>query len=118
MNDTRPFAPLYTTSAPSIAGTNQNNVTIAATTAAAPSDVFPGTTLNDFCQIQIANKATGWAHVNFGVFGNVVEATVDNGYPVAPGGVAVVTVNAEVNGASVILDSGTGDVVLTRGAGT
>lgn len=118
MNDTRPFAPLYTTTAPGIPGTNQNNVTVAATTAAADSDVIPGTTLNNFCQIQIANKSTGWAHVNFGVHGSLVAATVDNGYPVAPGGVAVVTVNAEVTGASIILDSGSGNVVLTRGAGT
>lgn len=119
MNEVRPFAPLYTTTAPGVsAGTLEDSVTVAASVAAAESDVFPGTTDNNFRQIQIANKALSWAHVNFGVKGAVTPATAAAGYPVAGLSVVVVTVHPEVNAASVILDEGTGNVIFTRGAGT
>lgn len=115
--DTRPFAPLYTPTVPGgAAGTLEDSVTVAATTAAADSDVFPGTTGNNFTQIQINNESVATAHVNFGVFGAVVPATAAS-YPVAPLSVVVVTVHPEVNGASVILDVGTGNVIFTRGTG-
>lgn len=118
MNDTRPFAPLYTPTVPGVAaGTLEDSVTVAASTVAAASDRFPGTTDNNFTQIQIANRSTADAHVNFGVHGAVVAATAAS-YPVAPLSVVVVTVHPEVTGASVILDAGTGDVIFTRGAGT
>lgn len=118
MNDTRPFAPLYNPTVPGgAAGTCENSVVVAASTAAADSAVFPGTTDNNLTQIQINNEAIATAHVNFGVFGAVVPATAAS-YPVAGLSVVVVTVHPEVNAASVILDSGTGNVVFSRGAGT
>lgn len=55
-----------------------------------------------------------------GQFGNVLTATVDNGYPVAPGTVVTVTIPSEVNAASVILDaasSGSTSVVFSMGQG-
>lgn len=118
MNELRPFAPLYNPTVPGgAAGTLEDSVTVAASTAATPSDVFPGVGLNNFTQIQINNESVATAHVNFGVFGAVVPATSAS-YPVAGLSVVVVTVHPEVSGASVILDAGTGNVIFTRGAGT
>lgn len=118
MYDTQAFAPSYKPTVPDTgaggyAGSLQNSVTVAASTVAAASARIPfgGE------QIQIANTSTAWAFVNFGVLGAVVAATAAASYPVAPGTVVVVTVDTEVSGASVILATGTGDVIFTRGRG-
>jgi hypothetical protein len=118
-DDTRSFFPLYTKSTGTVNGTLSPSVTVAATSSAAASAVFSGMIQNNFTSIRIANMSTtGWAFVNFGVLGlTVVAATVAAGYPVAPGGVFIVSVDPEVNAASVILNTGTGNVVFTRGLG-
>ena len=126
MQDTQAFDPLYKrstqTAGVSTAGSLVTSVTVAATNAAATaSTVFPGTKRNNNTQIQIANKTSAWAHVNFGVLGlTVTAATVAASYPVAPGSVVVVTVNPEVDAASVILDAAPAastSVIFTRGGG-
>lgn len=122
--DIRPFAPLYYRSQ-NVAGVltqqgqNAVSVTVAAGAAAVASAVIPGTGNNNAIQMQVANLTDKWAFVNFGVFGNVRAATITD-YPVGPGGVQVVTVDPEVNGASVILTGAAGgstSVILTRGSG-
>lgn len=122
MSDLISFRPLYIrsseTGGTAIAGTLAPSVTVAGTSSAVASTVFPGTTDNAFVQIQIANTSAQWAYVNFGVLAlTVTAATVAGSYPVAPGSVVVVTVDKEVNAASVILASGTGNVIFTRGEG-
>jgi hypothetical protein len=129
MQDTQAFAPFYKRSVQTgTPNTSQNgtllpSVTVAASVAAAASTVFPGTDSNDSIQIQISNTTTAWAYVNFGVLLGgltVPAATVATGYPVAPGAVVAVTVDKEVNAASVILgaaSTGGTTVVFTRGAG-
>lgn len=122
MYDVRPFAPLYGPNAGAPAGTFTSSLTVTASAAAA-SGTLPGNSTgnSDLNQIQIANKTTAWAHVNVGRAGAVTAATVAAGYPVAPGGVVVITVNSEVSGVSVILDAAPGTataVVFTRGAGS
>jgi hypothetical protein len=129
MQDTQAFAPFYKRSVQSgnpnasTAGTLLPSVTVAASVAAAASTVFPGTDANDSIQIQISNTTTAWAYVNFGVLlGGITvpAATVAAGYPVAPGAVVAVTVDKEVNAASVILGAAPGtntSVIFTRGAG-
>lgn len=120
--ETRAFFPLYS-KLPAANGAAQGSLlpstTVAATDAAGNSGKFSGTEDNGSRQIQIANLSTSWAYVNFGVFGNMVAATVAASYPVAPGSVVVVTVDAEVTGASVILGTAaaTGNVIFTRGEG-
>jgi len=124
-NEVRSFYPLYQrsseTAGATTAGTLQPSVTVAGAAAAVASTAFPGTDKNNYCQIQIANQAAQWAYVNFGVLGmsgqTVTPATVAASYPVAPGSVVVVSVDPEVNAASVILASGTGNVTFTRGEG-
>jgi hypothetical protein len=127
MQDTQAFAPMYQRYNPvgPVQSTIRPSVTVAATNASATaSTVFPGGNQNDKNQIQIANKTSAWAHVNFGVLEGgrtVTAATVAADYPVAPGAVVVVTVDPEVNAASVILDAaaaGSTSVIFTRGAGT
>jgi hypothetical protein len=120
MYDIRPFAPLYEVNSGSGPGTLIASVTISASGTAA-SAALPGNTggLNNFNQVQIANTTTAWAYVNFGrSTTEIPAATVAASYPVAPGGVVVVTVTDEVCAASVILGSSTGSVIFTRGAGT
>jgi hypothetical protein len=115
--ETRAFAPLYTRATASANGTLQASVTVAATASAQPSGQLGSTNGNAFCQIQIANTSAAFAYVNFGQLGAVTAATVAAGYPIAPGSVVVVSIDSEVTGASVILASGTGNVVFTRGEG-
>jgi hypothetical protein len=115
--ETRAIAPLYAPSTGTTAGTLLPSVTVSATTTATASTIFPGTLQNQIVQIQIANQSGQWAFVNFGVFGAVVAATVAASYPVGPGAVVTVSVASEVNGASVILGTGTGAVTFTRGEG-
>lgn len=121
MHDTRSFYPMYLPSVGTTTGTNAASITVTASTSAAASAQFPGNLdQNNFQQIQIANKTSAWAHVNFGKSGAITAATVAAGYPVAPGAVVVVSVNYEVSGASVILDaapSASASVVFTRGEG-
>lgn len=119
MYDTKPFSPLYGPNSGAAAGSFLPSVTIAATTAAA-SAALPGnvTGNSDLNQIQIANTTTGWAYVNVGRnTTEIVAATVASSYPVAPGAIKVITVNSEVAAVSVILGTGTGGVIFTRGAG-
>ncbi len=119
--ETRALAPLYqpttTTNGATTYGTLVSSVTVAATSSATASAQLPGGAPTGFQQIQIANTSSAWAYVTFGVYGQVTASTVATGYPVAPGGVVVVSVHPEVTGASVILSSGSGNVVLTRGEG-
>lgn len=122
MQDTQAFAPFYKVARPaqSQTGTLFPSVTVSVTSSAANSGTIPGAPNGSAVQIQIANKTSSWAHVNFGVDGAVVAATVASSYPVAPGSVVVVTVDPEVSGASVILDSAAGaatSVIFTRGGG-
>lgn len=128
-NETRSFYPMYLRSSetavaggPSTvnAGTLSPSVTATAGIAASASPIFPGTDRNNYVQIQIANKTSVWVHVNFGVFGAVVAATLAAGYPIGPGSVVVVSVDPEVTGASVISDGAPAAataVVFTRGEG-
>lgn len=116
--ETRAFQPLYTKATASANGTLQPSVTVAASGTHAASTQFPGQlTGNGSNQIQIANTTTAWAYVNFGIFGNVTAATVAASYPVGPGAVVVITVDGEVSGADVILSTGSGNVIFTRGEG-
>jgi hypothetical protein len=119
--ETRRFYPLYAPSAGSAPGQLLPSTTIAATVAAAANTIpFAGVVSgNSMVQIQISNQTTAWAFVNFGVVGSIVAATQAAGYPVAPGVSVIVSVAAEVNGASVILATGgtAGNVTFTRGEG-
>ena len=122
MYDTQAFAPLYAPNAGSVAGGLTASVTITGSNAAAASASLPGKPMqNGLCQMQIANKTSAWAHVNFGQStANIPAATVAASYPVAPGAVVIVSVNSEVAAASVILDAAPGSataVIFTRGAG-
>lgn len=123
MNELRSFAPLYTRTGPlsTPAGRCLPSVTVVAVDATAvPSAVFPGQISNNAqVQIRIANKTSAWVHIQFGVLGAVVAATV-NDFPVAPGDVVVVSVDSEVNAASVFASgtiSGSTSVIFTRGSG-
>src|ERR1700753_2003014 len=102
--ETRAFAPLY---GPETPNTTQGALLASVTiTASAPhaSATLPGSTArNGQCQIQIANTTNQWAYVQFGQAGNVAASTVATGYPVAPGGVVVVSVPSDIGGADVIL---------------
>jgi hypothetical protein len=117
--ETRAFQPNYTKATASANGTLLSSVTVAASVSAATSGQLGLTSPNGPCQVQIANTTAAWAYVNVGQFGSVTAATVAAGYPVAPGAVVVVTVDAEVSGASVILAAGAtaGNVIFTRGEG-
>jgi len=116
--ETRAFAPLYTTATPANTGSFLPSTTIAASTSAATNATqFAGAAGSGFYQLQIANTTSGWAYVNVGQVGAVTAATVATGYPVAPGGVVVISVQPEVNAASVILGTGSGSVIFSRGEG-
>jgi hypothetical protein len=122
MEDTRAFFPLYKPNAGSAAGTLIASVTATASNAASAEVALPGNTYHTaFQQIQIANQTNAWAMVNFGTdTTNIPKATVAAGYPVAPGGVVVVSVTNEVAAASVILATAPGaatGVIFSRGTG-
>ena len=120
MDDTRAFQPIYRPSTGTGTGALVSSTTVAASTTHAASAQFAGSyDGNVLQQIQIANKAASWAFVQFGQYGNVPAATIATGYPVAPGGVVVVTVPGEVSGADVILDTAatSANVIFTRGGG-
>jgi len=115
--ETRALAPLYNPTTSTTAGSLQSSLTVSASTTAAGGQLPGLTNQNDVDQIQIANEAAAWAYVNVGVQGNVTAVTAATGYPVAPGSVVVISVHPEVSGVSVILASGTGNVIFTRGEG-
>lgn len=120
MQDTAAFAPIYRPSSGTGTGALVSSVTVAALTTHVASAQFPGSyDGNTLQQIQMANTTNGWGFVQFGQYGNVTASTVATGYPVAPGGVVVVTVPGEVSGADVILAAGTtgGSFIFTRGGG-
>lgn len=119
--ETRAFAPLYgPVTANTTAGALLASVTITASATHAGANLPGALSKNGQCQIQIANTTTQWAYVQFGQSGSVTVSTVATGYPVAPGGVVVVSVPSEVSAADVILGGAPGTatgVVLTRGEG-
>lgn len=98
-------------------------MTVAASNGAAvASTVFAGVTQNEYCQIRIANKTSVWVHVNFGVLlgGITVTAATLNSFAVGPGAVEVVSVDPEVNAASVFADgapAASTSVIFYRGEG-
>ena len=119
MYDVKPFQPLYGPNSGPNAGNFISSLTISASTTAVAGALPGNTQASGFCQIQIANTTTGWAYVNCGRSTTEVSAaTVAAGYPVAPGGVVVITVPSEVGAVSVILGSSSGTVVFTRGTGS
>ena len=95
------------------------SVTVASTASSTTSTIFSGSTQQSqsFTQIRVANTAATWAYVNFGPLATVAAATVAASIPVAPGSVEVFTVDPLVTAATVILASGTGNVIFTRGEG-
>lgn len=100
------------------AATFLTSTTTAASGTVAASTAFAGSPSSGYYQLQIANTTSAWAYVNVGNIAlGVTAATVAASYPVAPGGVVVITVNGEVNGASVILASSSGNVIFSRGEG-
>jgi hypothetical protein len=119
--ETRAFEPQYAPGVGQAQGSLLPSVTVAAVaTGATASTQFAGNLSgNGKNQIQIANQAAAWAFVNFGSleFGAITPATVASSYPVPPNTVVVVSVTSEVSGASVILQTGTGNVTFTRGEG-
>ncbi len=116
MYDIRPFAPLYAPNSGAGAGGLLASVSISAVATAATSAALPSPAFN---QIQIANTSSVWAYVNFGrTTAEIPAATVAASYPVAPGGVVVVTAASEVGAVSVILGSSSGTVIFTRGSGS
>ena len=105
---------MYQPSAGNSAGGLVASVTVAASTTAS-TGTLPG---NGYPKnIQISNTTTSWAYVNFGNSTSLAAATVATGYPVPPGAAYVVTISTEVNTVSVILSTGTGNVIFTRGEG-
>jgi hypothetical protein len=125
MSEVRAFEPLYTPNQGNATGTIAPSVSVTALATVVASTAFSGNSqaANYKQQIQIANTTNAWAYVNFGVLSAsqaVIPATVAASYPVAPGAVVVVTVDKEVNAASVILgaaSTGGTTVIFTRGEG-
>jgi hypothetical protein len=115
------FAPAYVPTVTGVVtGTLVTSVTIAATVASGTGTLpnIPSVGYSDQTQIQVANTSSSWAYVNFGLTAATVPAaTVAASYPVGPGAVIVLSVNSEVTGVAVILSSGTGNVIFSRGAG-
>lgn len=94
--------------------------TVAATAVSATSTQLSGDTAIEHIrrQIRVSNTTTAWAYINFARdVSSINAATVANSYPVAPNTSTVVTVGVDVDAASVILASGTGNVTFTRGVG-
>ena len=118
MQDTQAFAPFYRVTVPGAqTGGFLPSVTVACTASSAVASGALAPENSGGSSIQVANTTNGWAYVNMGVLGALSAATVAAGYPVAPGAVVAISVAPEVTGASVILGSGTGNVVFTRGNG-
>jgi hypothetical protein len=122
MSETRPFAPAYLpTTTTGVQGGVLESVTVTGTNSSATATpAFSGNVAGGIQQIRVANKTTAWAHIEFGVYGNVEAATVADSFAVAPGSVEIFSVAAEVSGASVILDAAPGTataIIFTRGEG-
>jgi hypothetical protein len=114
------FAPAYSPTTNVTTGTLVPSLTINATTSSSTGSLpnIPSVGYSDQVQIQVANTSFSWAYINFGITSGLVPAaTVAAGYPVGPGAVIVLSVNSEVTGVAVILSSGTGNVIFSRGAG-
>ena len=111
---TAPFAPLF-------AGTTglANSITVAATASSTTSAAFSGNTAqtNACNQIRVTNTTSVFAYVNFGPLATVAAAAVATSLPIAPNSIEVFTVDPTVTAATVILASGTGNVIFTRGEG-
>ncbi len=121
MQDTKAFAPFYKVSQPNQVGSLWPSITVAATAGGANASAeIPGIT-SAAQQMQVANTSvTAWAYVNFGSLRDaqvVVSATVAASFPIPPQSSKVITVDNEVNGASVIMGAGTANVIFTRGQG-
>ncbi len=119
MQETRAFQPFYKLTQSGQTGGLMPSVTVAATALGANASGSLGTS-GGIDQVQIANTTDKWIYINFGILAALSAATVAASYPVAPGAVVVVTVDPEVNAASVIAvsaPSGSTNVVLTRGGG-
>jgi hypothetical protein len=95
------------------------SVTVAATASSTASTIFAGSTqqAQSFTQVRVCNTTAVWAYINFGVLNSVAAATVASSIPIAPGSVEVFTIDPTSNAATVILASGTGNVIFTRGEG-
>lgn len=125
MSEVRAFEPIYAPNQGNAVGTLSASTSVVGAITATASTAFSGNSqaANYKQQVQISNTTTAWAYVNFGVLSAtqaVVAPTVASGYPVAPGAVVVVTVDKEVNAASVILgaaSTGGTTVIFTRGEG-
>jgi hypothetical protein len=125
MSEVRAFEPLYAPNQGNAVGGLLPSTSVMALASAVASTAFSGNSqaANYKQQIQIANTTNQWAYINFGVLSAsqaVPAATVAASYPVAPGAVVVVTVDKEVNAASVILaaaSTGGTTVVFSRGEG-
>lgn len=132
-NDVRPFAPGYRqtqftqtglTSSVGYQGQCELSTTVAASNGVAvASTVFDGANTSGDQQILISNKTSVWVHVNFGQLlgGLTVRAATLNDLPVPPGQQITVTIDPEVNAASVFADgapAASTSVVFTRGSGT
>lgn len=118
MSEAIAFGPQYSPSTGTTQGSLLPSTTVSATASAVASTRFSGTNWSGKRQLQVSNTSTVFAYINFGNIdkGAVTAATVAASWPVAPGTV-IVTVDSEINAASVILASGTGTVVFTRGDG-
>jgi len=101
--------------------TPQNGATgLTASTTVAASNVAASGTLaanpNNLRQVRVLNASTSFAYVNFGGSG-LDAATVAASMPILPQSAEVFTVDPSVTTVSVILNTGTGNVIFTRGEG-
>ena len=115
------FRPLYFPSRGANFGSLVPSVTVAASAASATASAeLPGIVGNNgSCQLWICNNTNGTAYISVGPYGNVTAATVAASLPIPPNSKAVISVDSEVSGASVILSAGavSGSVIFTRGEG-
>jgi len=103
------------------------SVTVAGSTSSSAATQLPGNTTNAvsstpgeplfYKQLQVSNTTSAWAYINCGPLNTVAAATVAASYPVAPGTVITMTINGLSTGVTVILGSGSGNVIFTRGQG-
>lgn len=108
MSDIRPFSPLpagiATTRVAASVASASGNLTDSVTRGA------PGSSI----QLQVANQTASWAYFRVTVGAGTA---VNTDTPVAPGSVAIYTINPNATVFSCILDSGTGTVIAQLGDG-
>jgi hypothetical protein len=111
---TAPFAPLYNGST----GLDPS-ITVAATASSTTSTAFVANLQQQqaFNQVRVCNTTSSFAYVNFGPLATVAAAAVATSLPIAPNSIEVFTIDPTANAATVILASGTGNVIFTRGEG-